>query len=181
LLFSKLIAFKRNDPMLAVSILFSAVAVVNYYSFFDVLAPGITSSNGSVKESMGALFIFPVLLLTAIQLLYSAGILHLVTRAFFFDKRDFVKAFFSSSVLVLMFSFFYLLVPSWGPYLFLVGPLRDTPSSDYVLLAGWLAVTLLASSAIITAVYGLRGKVKWPLALFLSGSMFLIVLAFAEG
>ena len=131
---SRRIAYKRNDALLVLAFLLLALAVANYYFFFDVLAPNIGNTSGSVKSNMGALFVAPVVVLTAIQVVYAAGVLHLVVRSFFFEKRDFLKAFFISSCVVLLFSVYYTLVPTWGPYTFLTGSFRGVSTTTYAVL-----------------------------------------------
>ncbi len=178
MVFSRLVAYKKNNLMLLASLAFSALSLVNYFYNFDILAPGI--NEGSVRVNMGSAFILPVLILTSVQILYSAGVLHLVTRSFFFEKRDFLKAYFCASLLVLMYSFFYTLFPYWGPYLFLVGSFRGTTASGYVQLSAWTAVLIVSISLAIRKVYGLERQVRWPVIFLLSGALFTLVLALAD-
>ncbi|HUI86799.1 MAG TPA: hypothetical protein VLY21_06565 [Nitrososphaerales archaeon] len=173
--------YKASRPLFVSALVALALAVVNYYLFFDVLAPGLGNS-GSVKASLGPAFVFPVLLLAVIQVSYAAGVLHLVTRSFYPDRHDFLKALFVGSVLVLMYSIYYTLVPNWGPYTFLTGPLRDVPAIQYVVLGVWTAVVIAATALLIRRVYGFKkGDIRWRVLLLLTGGIFLIVLAFAEG
>jgi hypothetical protein len=179
---SRIVAYKRNDKLLAVTLVVLFVAVVNYYLNFDVLSPDIGNVSGSVKANMGSFFLIPVLVLTIIQLFYAAGILHLVTRSFYFEKRDFLKALFVASFLILLFSGFYTLVPHWGPYTFLTGSFRGVPPDTYALLAGWLAILLGTTTLLVWKVYGFRkGEIRPTILLLLISSMFLIVMAFAVG
>ncbi len=174
-------SYRKNDALLCLSFLLLFLTVVNYYLYFDVLAPGFPN-GGSVKAYMGTLFIFPVLVLASIQILYASGILHLVTRSFYFERRDFLKAFFTGSVAVFLFSVFYTLVPSWGPYTFLTGPFRGVAASAYGVLAGWTAITIVSTALLVKRVYGFRnGEIRWTMLFLLSGSIFLVVMAFAEG
>lgn len=176
------VAYRRNDKLFAATLLALLLAVVNYYFFFDVLAPNIGNTSGSVKANMGVLFVAPVLVLTAIQALYAAGVLHLVTRSFFFEKRDFLKALFISSCVVLLYSAYYTLVPTWGPYTFLTGSFRGVPATTYAELAIWTALLLTATSLLIWKLYDFkRGEVRRTMVVLVSGSLLILVMAFATG
>ncbi len=179
--FSRRISFKKNWTLLSISLLLLALTVANYYLYFDVLAPGFPD-GGSVKAYMGALFIVPVILLTAIQVLYASGVLHLVTRSFYFERRDFLKAFFASSAVVFLYSVFYTIVPSWGPYTFLTGTFRDVAGAVYLELAVWTAIILASTVLLVRRVYAFeKGEIRWSMLLLLAGSIFLVVMAFAVG
>jgi hypothetical protein len=173
--------YNRNPLLLVVALCALAVAVTNYFLFFDVLSPQV-GGGGSIKANMGVFFLLPVLLLTTIQVSYSAGLLHLVTRSFYFAKRDFLRAFFASSILVLLYSGYYVLVPSWGPYTFLTGAFRGVSSEVYVVLSLWTALIVVATTLLIRRVYRFKkGEIRWSVLVLVASSLFLIVMAFAEG
>jgi hypothetical protein len=175
------LTFGKNRRFLVVSFLLLALTVVNYYLNFDILAPGFPH-GGSLKAYMGSLFIFPVLLLTTVQVLYASGLLHLVTRSFYSERRDFLKAFLAGSVAVFLFSGFYILVPSWGPYTFLTGSFRGVATSAYVELVVWMAVIIASTALFVRRIYGFKkGEIRWSMLVLLAGSIFLLVMAFAEG
>ena len=172
--------YSRNPLLLASAFVALFLAVVNYFLFFDVLSPEV--GGGSIKANMGAFFLVPVLLLTCVQVLYSTGVLHLVTRSFYFERRDFLKAFFVSSILVLLYSGYYTLVPSWGPYTFLTGAFRGVPAAVYLILALWTAVVIVATTILIHRVYRFKkGELRWRVLVLVAASLFIVVMAFAEG
>jgi hypothetical protein len=175
------LTYSRNRTLLYLSFLILFLAVVDYYLFFDILAPSFPN-GGSIRAYMGVGFIVPILLLTAIQVLFSSGILHLVMRGFYSERRDFQKAFFAGSVLVGLYSVYYVLDPSWGPYTFLTGSFRGVPASAYIVLGAWTACVILAITVLIRRMFGFKkGDIRWRTLILLSGSLFLVVLAFAEG
>lgn len=174
------LSFKKNNAMLVGSFLILFAAVVNYYFFFDVLAPEI--QFGSVKANMGGFFIVPVIVLASIQVVYAAGVLHLVIRSFYLERRDFLKAFFISSFLVFLFSVYYTLVPTWGPYSFLTGWYRGVTLATYGILALWTGVILFVTSMLIWRLYHFRyGEVRRTMVLLVAGAIFISVMAFATG
>jgi hypothetical protein len=178
---SNRITYEKNPVLLGLSFLILSVAVVNYYLFFDILAPGFPN-GGSIKASMGPAFVAPILSLTAVQVLFSSGVLHLTMRGFYPAKRDYLKAFFVGSVLVALYSVYYALVPSYGPYTFMTGPYRGVAASNYLMLAVWTALIILTTTFLIKRVYGFKkGEIRWTMLVLLSGSLFLLALAFAEG
>lgn len=178
---SKHVTYKRNDVLLALSLSLSLLTLVNYYFFFDILAPGIGNAGGSVKASMGAVFIVPIILLTFGQTIYTSGVLHLVIRSFFFDKRDYLKALFVSSVVVLFYSVFYTIFPTWGPYLYIVGTFRGVSALGYMVLAGWTAFIIIGTALLIRRMYGFKkGQVRWSMLILLSAAMLTLVLAMAD-
>ena len=167
--------------MLVSAFVVLAVAVINYYVNFDILAPGIGNLSGSVKSNMGALFIAPVLVLTFGQVIYTAGVLHLVVRSFYFERRDFLKAFFAASVEVLFYSVFYTFYPSWGPYLYIVGPFRDTPIGSYLILLAWTAFAILAMAYLVKRLYAFKkGEIRVSMLILISAAMLTLVLAMAD-
>ena len=116
------------------------------------------------------------------QAAYASGVLHLVTRSFYFERRDYLKALFVASILILLYSGYYDLVPSWGPYSFLTGPLRGVTPAQYLILGAWTAVVIFATAFLIRRVYGFKkGEIRWASLLLLTAGIFLPVLAFAEG
>ncbi|HXW37780.1 MAG TPA: hypothetical protein VEJ36_07770 [Nitrososphaerales archaeon] len=178
---SERIHYKRNDKLLVISVVMVVLALAAYYSYFDILSPGIPGS-GSVRALTGAYFVALVLLLAAVQLLYVAGVLHLVMRSFYFERRDFLKAFYVSATMVFMFSVYYVLFPSWGPYYFITGPLLHIPSTDYLVLGSWTAVIVAFTTVNVRKAFGFKkGEVRWSMLILLSGALFLLALAFAEG
>jgi hypothetical protein len=178
---SNRITYEGNPVLLGLSFVILLIAVVNYYLFFDVLAPGFPN-GGSVKASMGAAFLAPILILTAIQVLFSSGVLHLTMRAFYPEKRDYLKSFFVGSVLVALFSVYYTLVPSYGPYTILTGWYRGVGATDYLMLAGWTALMILTTTLLIRRIFRFtKGEIRWTMLVLISGTLFLLALAFAEG
>lgn len=178
---SRRLAYKRNDTMFGVTIFLLGVAAANYYAFFDILAPGISNGSGSVKSSMGIYFLIPIVVLTVVQALYVSGLLHLVTRAFYAEKRDFVKALFVSSVEVLLYSVYYTIYPSWGPYLIIVGTFRGTSAASYLVLLGWTAVIVGVIAIVINGVYGFKkGEIRRSILVLLSAALLGLVLALAD-
>jgi hypothetical protein len=164
-----------------VSLVLLGLAVVNYSFCFDVLAPGFPN-GGSIRAYMGPWFIGPIVLLTAIQALFSSGLLHITTRAFYPDRRDFLKALFTTSLLTALFSVYYDLVPSWGPYTFLTGAFRGVPGTTYVILGLWTAFSVLTTALVIWRIYRFRsGEIRKDALILLSGCLFILVMAFAEG
>jgi hypothetical protein len=158
-----------------------ALAVVVYSLFFDVLSPEV-ANGGSVRSNLGPAFVLLAIVLTAVQAAYASGVLHLVTRSFYFDRRDYLKALFVASVLIFLYSGYYILVPYWGPYTFLTGPLRGVAPVEYLILGLWTAVVILATSLLIRRIYGFkRGEIRWGALLLITAGIFLPVLAFAEG
>ncbi len=177
---SNRIAYKRNDSLFGATLLLLALAVVNYYAFFDILAPGI-ANNGSMRANMGVFFILPVLILTAAQTLYVAGVVHLVTRAFYLDRRDFIKALFVSSVVVLLYSVYYTIFPHWGPYLYVVGSFRGTTALDYAILTLWTAVDLVVTALVIRRAYGFKkGEIRSSMLILIAAALLTLVLAMAD-
>jgi len=178
---SKRLAYRRNDALLGLTVLLFALAVVNYYVNFDILAPGIGNGTGSVRADMGPYFLIPILVLAAVQALYVSGVLHLVTRAFYSEKRDFLKALFVSSLLVLLYSIFYTIFPSWGPYLYIVGTFRGTSALDYATLFAWTAVTIASTAYAIKVIYGFKkGEIRTSMLLLISAALLTLVLAMAD-
>jgi hypothetical protein len=175
------IAYKKNPALLYLSFLLLLLATVNYYMFFDILAPSFPD-GGSVRAYMGTAFLALVLVLTGVQVLFASGVLHLVIRSFYFERRDFLKAFFTASVLTTLYSVYYVLVPSWGPYTFLTGSFRGVDASTYLVLTGWTVLIILVTALVIRWIYGFeKGKIRWRTLLLISGILFSLVLAFAEG
>jgi hypothetical protein len=87
-----------------------------------------------------------------------------------------------SSILVLLYSGYYTLVPSWGPYTFLTGAFRGVPAVVYLILALWTAVVIVATTILIQRVYRFKkGELRWKVLVLVAASLFVVVMAFAEG
>jgi hypothetical protein len=176
---SRLVAYKKNNVLLTAALALGFLTILNYWWFFDILAPQIPYT-GSVRANMGPYFIFPIVALTIAQTLFTAGDMHLVTRGFYPQKHDFQKAYLCGALVVFLYSIFYTFFPSWGAYLYIVGPFLGTSWTDYLVLVAWTAVVILATSVFIRWIYGLRGLIRWPVLLLLSGAMLVMVLALAD-
>ena len=178
---SRRLKYERNDGLLAASLLLSALAVIVYEERFDVLSPRVGDS-GSLKSLMGPGFLGLVLVLTSIQLLYISGVLHLVMRAFYPDRRDLLKSFFVASIVVFLYSLMYVLIPDWGPYYFVTGPFLHIPLADYVELLGWTGIIVASTTLAIRQTFGFKhGQVRLSMLILTAGTLFLLALAFAEG
>lgn len=173
--------YERNDALLAVALALAALAAFVYEERFDVLSPKVGDS-GSLKALMGPAFFGLVLILTSIQLLYISGVLHLVMRAFYPDRRDLLKSFFVASVVVFLYSLFYVLIPGWGPFYFITGPFLHVSAANYAELLGWTGAVVAATTVAIRQVFGFKkGQVRTSMLVLTAGTLFLLALAFAEG
>ncbi len=152
---------EKNNKLLAASACFLILAIAIYFSFFDILIPGLP--DGSYRLAIGDLFFIPSVLLAIGQTFIPGFTLHAST-ALFNAKKDFLKAIFISSLLTFLFSLTYVIFPFYGPFYYIVfavgGPWYALPVEIL-----WSAITVSTGALLIRKFYGLNLKISYAISL----------------
>lgn len=153
---NKYILYKWNPAIFFLSLSFSIGALVVYGFFFDILAPYIP--GGSVRASYGVFFAIPIILLVSGQTLFTTWLAHISVKTAAPGKGDGLRAYFVASVEVFLFSIYYIMFPSYGPYTFVV---FFTPGDTFgpaalPVVIGWTVFTILATFVILRRVFRLE-------------------------
>jgi hypothetical protein len=143
------------------SLSFSIGAFFVYGRYFDILVPLIP--GGSVRASYGVFFALPVILLVSAQTLFTTWLAHIAVNTGAPGKGDALKAYFVASVEVFLFSLYYVIFPSHGPYLFVV---YFTPANTFGPLAlpiviAWTVLTILLTFVLLRRVFRLEATPKF--------------------
>jgi len=155
------LAHEKNNKLLAASACFLILAIAIYFSFFDILIPGLP--DGSYRLAIGDLFLVPAIILAVGQSFILGFALHAST-ALFNAKKDFLKAIFISSLLTFLFSLTYVIFPFFGPFYYIVfavgGPWYALPVEIL-----WSAVTVSIGALLIRKFYRLDLKISYAISL----------------
>ncbi len=141
----RLVTYKPNTRLLIVSLLLSIMTFVIYLRYFDILAPSIP--QGSVRANSGVFFGLPVFLLLGGQTLFTMWLTHISITVTSPANRDALKSYFLASFEILLFSFYYVIFPYYGPYTYVVYfmPNETFGRFAYPILVAWTLVIVLAS------------------------------------
>jgi len=175
---SSLVAYKKNNLALFLSFVFIILSFSIYSFYYDILIPGIPS--GSYKKIVGNYFLIPVTILTSAQILFNSGMIHVITRAIIPNKRDFLKALFASSILVFLFSVFYLIFPFYGPFLYIVKSVDGFDISTYLVLISWTTFSIFSTAFLIRKIYSPEKSLSWKKTLLIVASLFAITMVIAS-
>ena len=158
---SRYLLYKWNPEIFLLSLCFSIGATVVYGFFFDILVPFIP--GGSVRASYGFFFAIPIILLVSAQTLFTTWLAHISVNTSVPGKGDALSAYFVASVEVFLFSIYYVIFPSYGPYTFVV---FFTPGNNFGLTALpiviiWTVITILATFALLRRIFRLEATPKF--------------------
>lgn len=175
---SNWVAYKKNNSILFLSFVFIILSFSIYSLYFDILIPGIPS--GSYRKNVGDYFIFPVFFLISAQILSNSGIIHTVIKAVAPEKKDFLKAFFVSSVLVFLFSVLYVVFPFYGPFLYIVRSIGSFDVPTYLFLALWTSFSIFLTNHLMRKMYSLGKSLAWKKTLLITAFLFAMTMSMAS-
>ncbi|MDA4127324.1 MAG: hypothetical protein OK452_09030 [Thaumarchaeota archaeon] len=132
-----------------------------YGEYFDILVPFI--AGGSVKAAYGVFFAIPIILLVSAQTLFTTWLAHIAVTTAAQGKGDALRAYFVASVEVFLFSLYYVIFPTHGPYLFVVyftsantfGPLA------LPIVIAWTVFTIFVTFVLLRRVFRLEATPKF--------------------
>ncbi len=179
---SNYLTYRMDARVLLGSLCLSVLTLAVYWLFFDILAPSIP--DGSVRSIFGPFFFVPILLLLSGQTLFATWLLHVSITTVAPDKKDALKAYFVSSVLVFLFSLYYLFFPSYGPYTFVVYFARspDFGPTSYPILVAWTTAIVVGIFLLIKRTFRLENDAHFGIVrmLLLAATMLTIVMVMAS-
>jgi hypothetical protein len=168
--------------VLFASFALSAVSFAMYLEFFDILAPVIP--GGSVRLNSGVFFVLPVFLLVGGQTLFGTWLTHFVVTVAEPEKRDALRAYLVTAAEIFMFSFFYVLSPSYGPYTFVVYFMPREAFGPLILpmLALWALATVLVTYLVLTRSFGFGANSRFGIKsrLLFSAAMLAMLIVIAD-
>jgi hypothetical protein len=153
--------YNWNPTLFLLSFCFSIGASVVYWGYFDILAPFIP--GGSVRASYGVFFVIPVILLVSGQTLFTTWLAHVAVSTAAPGKGDALKAYLVSSVEVFLFSLYYVIFPTWGPYTFVVyfTPVHVFGPAALPIVIIWTIFTILVTYALLRRVFRIEPTPKF--------------------
>lgn len=139
------VTYKPSARLLVASVVLSVTTFAVYLRYFDILAPFIP--DGSVRANSGLFFGVPVFVLLGGQTLLAVWFTHSSITLAAPEKRDALKAYFVVSFEILMFSFYYVIFPYYGPYTFIVYfmPSEAFSRFAYPVLVAWTLTIVLGT------------------------------------
>lgn len=170
------IEYRMNTSLLLLSFCFSAVTLFVYAQYFDILAPFIP--GGSVRANSGLFFILPTTLLLCGQTLFATWLTHVAIAMVAPGRKDALKAYFVASAQIMLFSFFYVMFPYYGPYTFVVYlmPGQSFGSASYPILVVWTVAIVVAGSLLFRRAFRLQNGTNFgPFRNLLFGATLLAV------
>jgi hypothetical protein len=158
---SSYISYHWNPALFVLSIVFSIGAFVVYWSYFDILSPFIP--GGSVRASYGVFFVVPVILLVSAQTLFTTWLAHIAVSTGSPGKGDALKAYLVASVEVFLFSIYYVIFPTWGPYTFVVyfTPVRVFGPDALPIVIVWTIFSILVTYVLLRRVFRLESTPRF--------------------
>mgnify|MGYP007084776184 CR=1 FL=1 len=175
---SNLVTYKKNNFILFLSLVFIILSFSIYSLYFDILVPEIPL--GSYRKNVGDYFLIPVFLLTSFQILFNSSIIHVIIKVVSPKKRDFLKALFISSILVSLFSIFYLIFPFYGPFLYIVRFVSGFDFSAYLVLIAWTLFNIFLISSLLRKIYSIEKTLSWKKTLLIIALLFGITMTIAS-
>ena len=148
-----------------------------YGYFFDILVPFIP--GGSVRASYGVFFAIPIILLVSAQTLFTTWLAHISVNTTAPGKGDALRAYLVASVEVFLFSIYYIIFPSYGPYTFVV---FFTPGNAFgptalPIVIGWTVFTIFVTFLLLVRVFRLEATPKFgPVRMLLLAATMLAIM-----
>ncbi|MDA4119349.1 MAG: hypothetical protein OK436_02060 [Thaumarchaeota archaeon] len=158
---SRYISYHWTPKLFLLSLCFSIGAFVIYGIYFDILVPFIP--GGSVKASYGIFFVIPITLLVSAQTLFTTWLAHVAVSSGAPGKGDALKAYLVASVEVFLFSLYYVIFPSHGPYTFVVFFTSANTFGPMALpiVIAWTVFTILLTFLLLRRVFRLEATPKF--------------------
>jgi len=154
----RLVTYKPNTRLLIASMLLSIATFVIYLRYFDILAPSIP--QGSVRANSGVFFGLPVFLLLGGQTLFTMWLTHVSITVTSPANRDALKAYFIASFEILLFSFYYVIFPYYGPYTYVIYFMPNETFGEfaYPMLVIWTLVIILGSYLLMGRTFNIKNN-----------------------
>lgn len=137
-----------------------------------------------MRASYGVFFLVPVILLVSGQTLFTTWLAHISVSTAAPGKGDALKAYFVAAVEVFLFSLYYVIVPFYGPYTFVVyfTPIDTFGSYDYLMITLWTIFAILVTYLLLRRVFRLEATPSFgPVRmLLLAATMFAMMLVAAS-